>query len=430
MTLPAWAPDSEQARAQLANNFLIARKYDDWVRAKLAELAADGLAEDTIVFLYGDNGGTFLRSKRFLYDEGTHVPLVVLVPNRWQERAGLPRSAVVNDLVSFVDFAPTILSLAEVEAPSDLPGRAFAGSRRRPAPEFIFAHRDRMGEGHDVSRAVKDARWCYIRNFLPWQPHGEVMGRYAFRSPAYRAWQDANAKHALTSPQGAFWRAKAPEELYDLQNDPEQINNLAADPAQRERVNRMRAALRQHILATHDNGFMPEGAPCEGFIESRRPGAYPLSEILGAAEKVSAAKRADLQELVAWLGHADGSMRWWAAKGIGGLGAAEGAAAESLRRCLADPWPQVRIAAAEALSSSDNRGPAVAALIDVLGDSRGAVLLQAAAALDRISGPLGPDALRAVQKARGTTVSREIAENLNQILERLEARIGSGGKMP
>ena len=419
VSLPSWAPENEEARAQLANNYLIARKYDAWVKDKLAELAADGLADDTIVFLYGDNGGTFLRSKRFLYDDGTHVPLAIRVPPSWQAHAGLPRASIVDELVSFVDFAPTILSLAGIDPPAGLPGRPFAGPKRRGPPEFLFAHRDRMGEGYDVSRAVKDSRWCYIRNYLPWQPHGEAMGKYAFRSPAYRAWQQAHASGGLTPRQDAFWQRKPAEELYDLQTDPEQVSNLAERPEHRERLVRMREALRRHIIDTHDNGFTPEGSPCEGFDESRRPDAYPLSDILGAAEKASMAKPADVPALVALLGHADGSMRWWAAKGLAALDVAD---REALRRRLDDPWPQVRVVAAEALLPTADRERAIAALVGVLADKRGAVLLQAAAALERLDGPLPEAAGRAVQIARKTTVSRGIAENLNQILERLEAR--------
>jgi hypothetical protein len=419
VSLPSWAPENEEARAQLANNYLIARKYDAWLKDKLAELAADGLADNTIVFLYGDNGGTFLRSKRFLYDDGTHVPLAIRVPPSWQAHAGLPRANVVDELVSFVDFAPTVLSLAGIDPPADLPGRSFAGPNRRAPPEFVFAHRDRMGEGYDVSRAVKDARWCYIRNYLPWQPHGEVMGKYAFRSPAYRAWRQARASGGLTPRQDAFWQRKLPEELYDLEKDPEQLDNLAERPDHRERLLRMRDALRRHIIATHDNGFTPEGSPCEGFDDSRRLDAYPLAEIQRAAEESSTAKPADLPALVALLGHADGSTRWWAAKGIAGVGVVD---REALRRRLDDPWPQVRVAVAEALLLAGDRDPATAALVGALADKRGAVLLQAASALDRIEGPLPEDVLHAVQIARKTAVSRAIADNLNQILERLESR--------
>ena len=420
-SLPRWAPDNTEARAQLANNYLIARKYDDWIKERLAELAADGLTESTIVFLYGDNGGTFLRTKRFLYDEGTHVPLVIVIPALWREHARV-EPGVVAELVSFVDFAPTVLSLAGVTIPAGLPGRSIAGPERRGAPEFVFAHRDRMGEGHDIARAVKDARWCYIRNYLPWQPHGEVMGQYAFRSPAYRAWQRAYSENALTEVQSAFWRAKSPEELHDLQTDPEQIDNLAGNPAHRDRLLRMRAALRAHILATHDNGFMPEGAPCEGFVGSRQPGAYPLAELVTVAETVSSATRADVPQLLRWLSHAEGSTRWWAAKGLAGL--RETSAREELLRHLDDPWPTVQIAVAEALAAAGDSKPAIATLLPILRDSRsGAVLLQAASALVRIKGDLGPDAREILQAARQTTVSREIAENLHQVLQRLETRI-------
>ena len=97
------------------------------------------------------------------------------------------------------------------------------------------------------------------------------MGQYAFRSYAYRAWQQAYAQHALNAAQAAFWRPKSPEELYDLGNDPEQLDNLAGNKTHDDRLRRMRAALREHILATHDNGFMPEGAPCDAMTATQPP---------------------------------------------------------------------------------------------------------------------------------------------------------------
>src|SRR3954451_20560222 len=147
--LPAYCPDTPETRADRALYYDQHRRLDQQVKKLLDELREDGLEDDTIVFYYGDNGGVLPRSKRFAYDSGLHVPLIVPFPKKWQHLAPAPAGSSVEAPVSFVDFAPTVLSLAGVKAPAHMQGRAFAGAAKGQDREYAFSHRDRMDERYD-----------------------------------------------------------------------------------------------------------------------------------------------------------------------------------------------------------------------------------------------------------------------------------------
>ena len=192
---------------------------------RLAELEADGLAENTIVFFFGDNGGVLPRSQalrqRRRPARAADRPLPAEVP---PPGAGRPGS-VVRDPVSCVDFPPTLLSLAGVRVPDHMDGEVFLGKRVRPR-RVIFGQRSRMDERYDLQRAVRDERYLYIRNYMPHRPYGQNMG-YMWQQRGYQDWEQAHLDGDVTPLQEAFWDEKAAEELYDLERDPDQVSNLA-----------------------------------------------------------------------------------------------------------------------------------------------------------------------------------------------------------
>src|SRR5204862_2320215 len=162
--LPPYVPDTPEMRADWARYYNHMTVMDEQIAAKLKALADDGLAEDTIVFYYSDNGGVLPRSKRFLEESGTHVPLIIYFPPKWRHLAPAPPGSRIKEPVSFIDFAPTVLSLARVTIPQYMQGRAFAGAAKAAPNEFVFLTRDRMDERYDMMRSVADERWLYIHN--------------------------------------------------------------------------------------------------------------------------------------------------------------------------------------------------------------------------------------------------------------------------
>jgi hypothetical protein len=271
-----------------------------------------------------------------------------------------------------------------VNIPDYMQGRAFAGSAKAAPNEFVFSTRDRMDERYDMMRSVMDRRWLYIRNFRPDLPYVQRLD-YMFKARGYQSWARMAAEGKLTPATSKFWGTKPTEELYDMDADPDSVNNLAGDPAQRENLNRMRTALQRHSIEINDNGFLPEGSALEGYDESRKPGAYPLDRIFALAMQASERDARNLPQLISALGDANEPMRWWAAQGCTMLGTQASAAEADLRKRLEDSSGAVQVAAAEALASLGKAEVALPVLERWLGNSESPfVALQAANVLDRM----------------------------------------------
>ena len=396
--LPAYHPDTPEFRTDRAHYYDQMARLDGQVARLLAQLADDGLAEDTIVFYYGDNGGILGRSKRFCYDSGLHVPLVLAFPKRFQHLApGAPGSRVEAP-VSFVDFAPTVLGLAGAAVRKYMQGHAFAGPQAAGPQQYAFSFRNRMDDRYDFIRTVRDKRYRYIRNYMPHLIYGQYVS-YMFQQRSVQVWAEMYKDGKLAGPQKFFWEEKPEEEFYDLRADPDEVKNLIAAPEHQKKTGEMRAALRQHMLAVRDNGFIPEGSPLEGYDASRDPKAYPLERILDECDVVTKRDPANLPKLIAWMDDENECIRYWAALGCVMLRGQAAPAAEALAKRLADTSGQVRVAAAEALCHAGQEAKGVPALIACLGDEKNPwVRLQAANALGSIGEKARP-ALAALEKA-------------------------------
>lgn len=401
MRIPPYQPDTPEIRADWARYYNHMTLMDSQIGAKLKDLADAGLADDTIVFYYADNGGVLPRSKRFLESSGTLVPLVVYYPPRWRHLAPAPPGSRIKDPVHFVDFSATVLSLAGVKIPAHIQGRAFAGPAKTAPQEFVFCTRDRMDELYDMRRSVMDRRWLYVRNFRPDVPYVEAA-EYMFRARGYQSWARVAAEGKLTPATAQFWGEKPAEELYDMDADPDNVKNLAADPAHRDTLERMRAALRRHTLEINDNGFLPEGSALEGYDASRQPGAYPLERVFALALLASDRDPQNLPQLIAALDDASEPIRWWAAQGCAMLRAKAAPADAALRRRLSDSSPSVQTAAAEALARLGKLDVALPVLERrLLANMDSPFSLQAANVLDRLGNAARP-ALPAIQQALKT----------------------------
>lgn len=252
LKLPAYYPDTPIVRANWARWYDCVTVMDRRAGELLKELEKDGLAENTIVFFWGDHGRGLPRGKRWAYDSGLRVPLIVRWPG--QIEAG----SVREDLVSLMDLGPTLLSLAVIEAPAHMQGRAFLGDLQKPAPPYIFSTRDRMDEVPDMIRSVRDGRYRYIRNFQPEKPYAQPI-QYMDNSPIMQEWRRLAGEGKLTGAPALFFAPHKPvEELYDEQEDPNEVRNLAADPQQRERIAAMRSAMVKWMEQIDDKGFVPE----------------------------------------------------------------------------------------------------------------------------------------------------------------------------
>lgn len=252
VSVPPFFPDRPLVRRDIARHYDNIAVVDQQVGKVLDELEADGLADETIVFFFSDHGDGLPRHKRWVYDSGLHVPLIVRYPDR--REAGTSRS----ELVSFVDFAPTVLSLAGVKIPEHMQGQAFLGERRGEEREYIYACRDRMDPAPERIRAVRDARFKYVRNYRPDLPY---LGYIPYRDRAESMQEIHRLLEAgeLGPDQWQFWARKKPlEELYDTELDPHEIHNLAADPRYVDKLAELRAAHEKWKEAYGDLGELTE----------------------------------------------------------------------------------------------------------------------------------------------------------------------------
>ena len=349
ISVPPYQPDTPEIRADWARYYSHIAQLDSQIAAKLQELATAGLAEDTIIFYYSDNGGVLPRSKRFLHESGTHVPLIVYYPPKWQHLAPAPPGSRIKDPVHFIDFAPTVLSLLGIPIPDYFQGHPFAGPAKSPPQPFVFSMRDRMDESFDTIRSVADSRYLYIHNYRPDRPYVPFL-HYMFQARGYQSWARLAQANQLTPATAMFWGEKPPEELYDSLNDPHNIHNLATDPAQLENLQRFRQALEERVIANCDNGFLPEGSPLEGFAKSHAPNAYPIQRVFALANLASQRLPANLPTFIQSLSDPSEPIRWWAAQGCAILGPLATPAKSALLSALHDPSPAVQIAAAESLA--------------------------------------------------------------------------------
>jgi uncharacterized sulfatase len=437
--VPAYHPDTSEVRTDWAQYYDQITEMDAKAGENLKELADAGLAEDTIVFFYGDHGAGMPRSKRWLYESGLHVPLLVYVPARWRSLAGADYvpGGRSGRLVAFVDLAPTVLSLAAIPPPDWMQGRAFLGPHRRPPPSFLYGLRGRMDERIDLVRAVRDERFLYIRNFMPHRRYGQHLA-YMFETPTTQVWQRLYDEGKLTPPQTDFWRPKPAEELYDVRQDPDQVRNLVGAPEHQGTVVRLRQTLHEQILRTRDLGLLPEaelhtrtpgGAPYDlGGDETR----YPLERILRMAELASALAPAAVAELRAGLTDEDSAVRYWAAMGflMRGSAAVRGER-QGLRWALTDSSPSVRVAAGEALArhgTTDDLALALPVLVELANYKRHGLYVALAAlnAIDELDEKAAGeiDALRRLPRVDATVPAR-LGNYVDRILDKTFRDLGA-----
>ncbi len=387
MPLPPYHPDTPEIRRDWANYYDQMTELDGQVGQVLAELKEAGLAEDTIVFYYGDHGGALPRGKRNLHDSGTRVPLIVRIPAKWAHLAPVKAGEWCDELVSFVDLPPTIFALAGIPVPSNYEGRPFLGANR-PAPRSeVYLLRGRMDERMDFSRAVRDAQARYVRNFAPHRPWGQHY-TYPFQvQPSMRSWYAEYAAGRTNAVQSAYWQPKAAEEFYRPAADPFEVKNLSAETAAAADIARLRRVLRAEMLRTRDTGFIPEGMYArlagEGTIyDYAQSEQYPLARLLDLADLATARDPRHLPALTAALADAHPLIRYWGATGCLVLQGKAAPAKEALKKALADEWPDVRVVAAEALGYLGEKEAGFTALVQETKNPERYVALAAQNALE------------------------------------------------
>lgn len=273
---PVWPfyPDTPIIRWDIANCYDNVTAFDGQFAEILQRLKDDGLEDHTIVWFWGDHGRGLSRCKRWLYDSGVHVPLLVRVPERYRTLAEGPITQAVtpgtvnHELVAFVDFAPTMLSLCGVPLPAHFQGQAFLGPDQTKPRQYVYGHRDRMDETYDLIRMVRDQRFKYLRNFRQDLSYGQDIA-YMNEMPMMKEMRRLNAEGKLEAGPAQYFRpTKPPEELFDTDADPHELQNLAGEARYRGELLRLRGECERWMREIGDVGLVPEPI----FDELQRPG--------------------------------------------------------------------------------------------------------------------------------------------------------------
>lgn len=258
---PPYYPDHPVTRQDWADYLDATSELDRKVGVVLKQLEADGLADDTIVIFFGDNGQAHVRGKQFCYEEGFLVPLIVRWAKNFPKPKGFELGKIDMRLLMSIDLAPTMLTIAGAKVPEKMEGKNFLGVGEAPLRQYVFGARDRCDETVFRMRSARDERYRYIRNFTPERP---FLQKNDYKERSYPVWnllKELNAQGKLTPVQAVLCAPTMPEEeLYDMQNDPYEIKNLAKEEKYQDVLKRMRAATEEWIRATGDKGAVMEPA--------------------------------------------------------------------------------------------------------------------------------------------------------------------------
>lgn len=369
VVLPPYHPDTEDMRHDWAQYYDKIEDMDTWVGNILKELEESGEADNTIIFYYGDHGGVLGRSKRFVYESGTRVPFIVHIPEKYKYLYPADKPGEkVDRLISFVDLSPTLLSIIDTTIPSFLQGSAFLGKQKTKDPEYAFMFRGRMDERYDMSRAVRDHKFRYIRNYMPHREYAQYI-EYLWRAPSMQSWEAAYKAGECNEIQSIFWNKKPVEELYDTENDPWEVNNLAGNPEYAEVLQRMRQANHDWMVRIKDTGFIPEAelndrTKSVAAYDYMRSGEVNVERLIEVADRATTSD--DIPTLTGFLTSGDAVVRYWGATGLLIQQEAARPALEALRKAAGDPSPNVMVVAGEALYRLGEREAGKKALLTAL----------------------------------------------------------------
>ena len=416
-------PDTPQVRRDWANYHDNIVSLDHWFGQHLSELEAAGLADNTIVFFFSDHGAGMPGIKKWVWDGGLRVPMMVRYPKRWAHLApdGERKPGTVTDrIISFVDYAPSVLSLCGVDIPKHMQGHAFTGKAAAPPRKHAYIIRDRMAERYDIVRGVRDKRYQYLRNFMPHLSWAQTVS-YTHNMPTMRVWKQLHDEGKLNAVQDRYFQAKPMEELYDLEKDPRCVNNLADDPNHAERILKMRQLVRDWQIETRDLGLLPwyeidrRSAGSTPYELAQDNKAYPIAKLLETAELATRRDAELIPQHLTLMQHTDPAVRWWATQALVMLAKKAAASADDVRPLLKDKSPIVRVAAAEFFAVNGQAELALKTLIDVLKHESADVRLRSINVLDRMGQAARPaaDAMRRSAMKKGPMP----ATYLNRIAE-------------
>ena len=294
-------------------------KVDNYFAEYIDMLEDDGVLDDTFIFYFGDHGGVLPRGKGYIYENGLHVPLIVYVPENWRHLVDADYGDRVRGFVSFIDFAPTVLHLAGIEVPSHMDGSPFLGPQidleRVNERDQAFGYADRFDEKIDHVRSLRKGKFKYIRNYQPFNVDG-LWNDYRYIMLAYQEWWQLFRSGELNEIQSQFFEARPPEQLFDLESDPHELQNLAGDLDYGEILTDMRSSLSRKVKSINDLSMFPESMLLEEAFEDPvtfgRNNSSRISRLVDTADLSLRDFDSAREEINSALNAEDPWQRYWA----------------------------------------------------------------------------------------------------------------------
>jgi arylsulfatase A-like enzyme len=367
--LRKYHPDLPIIRKNYARYLDCVENIDTQIGETLNMLKEAGLADDTIVVYCSDHGGVMPRSKRFLFQEGLHAPLVVYIPPKFKKLWPAKPGTKIDRLVSFNDIPKTFLAISGAKIPSYMQGRVFLGAKTEPESAYHFAFRGRIGESIENARSINDKHFLYIRNYQPFTPWMQ-KDNYMWEIPATKAWDDFVQSGKATEEQSRWFKSPdCAEELYDTLKDPDCVQNLVNNPEYAETLKQMRKALARTQKNFIDAGLLPECEMVRIAIENhctiydvaRNPNLYDTATLLELADLALAKDPVNQGKLLEMLENSDPAVRYWGMTGcllLNLKGAGE--------KCIHDEWQTTRALAAWLCIKTGNKKLGYQTLTDLI----------------------------------------------------------------
>lgn len=322
LQLPPHVPDLYEIRADYAGHLEAIQDVDEWVGVFIKDLKAKGMYDNTIIFVFSDHGGCLPRGKGYLYETGLKVPLIIHIPEKWKHLSPIKSGTKNNSLVSFIDLAPTVLSLTGVNPPKFMQGEAIMGkhaTKYEKSIQFAFA----ANQLHHFMpvRAATDGKYKYIRSYIPYKQFS-LRNYYQWGMPSNKAWDKLMLQNCKIDPElKQPYQHHSTEMLFDLESDPFELNNLAANTKYDKLLLKFRKAVSNHIRETKDLGFfLPSSRENINLYSKIKTENYSLDKLYSIVELVGTAKKTDIPLLKKALSSDDANIRFWSAVGFAQLG--------------------------------------------------------------------------------------------------------------
>jgi len=347
-------PDTPGVRDNYAHYYDGITRMDSKVGKFIEGLKASGMAENTIIVYNSDHGGALPRGKRFMYNSGTHCPLVIVIPEKFKElRPAEKVGSTIDRLVSFIDMPATWISLAGGTIPSNYQGRVFLGPEKEKEAKYHYSFRGRNDERIENTRAVRNKRFLYVKNYIPYVPRGQHLD-YAWKIPLQRMWEEEFKAGRTNSTQSRFFKVKPKDELYDTLRDPFCLTNLVDSPEYRPIVAELSAALHSQQKKVFDAGFIPESELLKRakdhnltvYETIRKKELYNLDAYQHAADVALDGREENIDQLKDFLNDKDSGVRYWGAVGCLILKKKAAPLRAELQTALTDSSHNVRLIAA------------------------------------------------------------------------------------